>query len=819
MESNVGSFQHLLDLIDDNVEFGSQLGLTLLEAEDEQLDGRTVRLGGRPRLQFSSCSYLGLELHPALKEGAIRAVERFGTQFSSSRTYISAPLYGKLEEMLGEITGGHVMVAPNTTLGTMSALPVIIHEDDAVLLDHQVHHTVQLVMPQLQALGIPVSMVRHGNLEKLEEKICELRSRHRRIWYLADGIYSMFGDLAPTKALSVLLDRYEQLNLFIDDAHGMSWTGRHGRGYALETLGSRERVFVAISLNKSFGAGGGAIVFPDAASCQRVRRCGGPMIFTGPLQPPVLGAALASAELHLSDELPALQAELAERIRFVNRRARELDLPLANRADVPIRFIGLGTRDALGTFACALLERGFFVNPSTFPAVAAHHSGARFTVTRHHSFEDLDGLLTSMAELLPEALAAGATTRAEVARAFGLGSPAETEEAAPATGTGLHCEVLDSIEAVSRSEWDAMFVDRGSFDWAGCRTMEALFGADRKLENRCRFHYVIVRDEAGAPVLATFLTESLMKDDMFAEPAVSKAIEARRAEDSGYLVSRVLAMGCPLTEGDHLFLDRDADWRGALQLLSHQIDTLAESSDAELIALRDLPAADDELRRELEALGFHAIALPNSLVAAVPVDRDALLASLSRRGRRFQADEVTPQLEHWKARLLQPEEVAGDRELSAHLYQLYLNVQEKSFHLNTFPLPEDLIEVLSSHEGWEIVTLTLADDPDAKPSAFFAAHLGNDTYAPLIVGLDYRHGVEAGVYRQCIHHTLERARALGASRVLMGMGAELEKKRFGAKSEERLLFARARDHFASDVLSLLSANVNVDARLGSRDEK
>lgn len=51
------------------------------------------------------------------------------------------------------------------------------------------------------------------------------------------------------------------------------------------------------------------------------------------------------------------------------------------------------------------------------------------------------------------------------------------------------------------------------------------------------------------------------------------------------------------------------------------------------------------------------------------------------------------------------------------------------------------------------------------------------------------------------------------------MGAELEKKRFGAKSEERLLFARARDHFASDVLSRLSANVNVDARLGSRDEK
>ena len=173
---------------------------------------------------------------------------------------------------------------------------------------------------------------------------------------------------------------------------------------------------------------------------------------------------------------------------------------------------------------------------------------------------------------------------------------------------------------------------------------------------------------------------------------------------------------------------------------------------------------------------------------------------------------MTPQLNRWKAQLLEPGEVADDRELSAHLYQLYLNVQEKSFHLNTFPLPEDLVEVLGGHEGWEIVTLTPTADPGAMPSAFFAAHLGGETYAPLIVGLDYRHVVEAGVYRQCIHHTLERARARGASRVLMGMGAELEKKRFGAQSEKRLLFARARDHFASDVLSLLSADVNVDAR-------
>lgn len=808
----MGSFQQLLDLIDDNVSHGARLGLTLLEADDEPLDGRSIHVQGQPRIQFSSCSYLGLELHPALREGAIRAVERFGTQFSSSRTYISAPLYGALEETLGELTGGHVMVAPNTTLATSSTLPVIVQEEDAVLLDHQVHHTVQLVMPQLQALGIPVSMVRHGNLEKLEEKIRELRGRHRRIWYLADGVYSMFGNLAPTKALSILLDRYEQLNLFIDDAHGMSWTGKHGRGYALETLGSRDRVFVAISLNKSFGAGGGAVVFPDAETCQRVRRCGGPMIFTGPLQPPMLGAALASAELHLSDQLPELQAKLRERIRFVNRRARELDLPLANRADVPIRFLGLGSRDAVTTLLRALLDRGFLLNPSSFPAVAAHHAGARFTITCHQGLDDLESLLTSMAELLPQALEAGATNRAEISRAFGIAPPTRTAARPTNPEAKLHHEIADSIEQIPRDEWDAMFADRGSFDWAGCQTMEALFNQDRKPENRCSFHYVLVRDDAGVPILGTFFTQALMKDDLFAEPAVSKAIEARRVDDPRYLTSQVLAMGCPLTEGDHLYLNRDGDWRGALQILSRLIEDLSENSAVELVVVRDLPADDLALRQELQALGFHAIALPTSLVAPVPANREVLLASLSRRGRRFQTDEVDPQLHRWNAHVLSSHEIANDRELSAHLYQLYLNVQEKSFHLNTFALPEDLLDVLARFEGWEIVTLTLADEPDAMPSAFFAAFLGRTTYAPLIVGLDYRRVAEDGVYRQCIHHALERAKARGADQILMGMGAELEKRRFGAQGTERALFARAKDHFTSDVLTLLSADTNVGRR-------
>jgi len=324
------SSSDLLDACDVVGGIARELGIGLLQAEDDRLDGRTVRIEGRRLLHFCSCSYLGLELDPRLVAGAIDAARRFGTQFSVSRAFLSAPPYAALESQLDAITGGCCLVTPNTTLASAAALPSLVHEGDAVLLDHQVHMTVQQVVPLLQRLGAVAELVRHGALDAVEARIQALRGRHRRVWLLLDGVYSMHGDLAPIEALGWLLERYEQLHLFVDDAHGTSWTGQHGRGHALDRLrfASRERVVVALSLNKSFGAGGGALVLPDEASRRRVRHTAGPLLFTGPLQPPTLGAALASAQIHLSPELARLQAELRERIVHANARCRELDLPL-----------------------------------------------------------------------------------------------------------------------------------------------------------------------------------------------------------------------------------------------------------------------------------------------------------------------------------------------------------------------------------------------------------------------------------------------------------------------------------------------------------
>jgi len=413
-------FSDILDACDRVGALARERRLGLLDAEDERLDGRTLRIDGRTLRNFSSCSYLGLELDERLIEGAIDATRRFGTQFSMSRAFVSAPPYAELEAAIEANTDRPSLVLPTTSLATAAALPSLLDERDALLLDQQVHMSVQSVLPTLAATGVHVETVPHARMDHVETRTRALSRKHRRVWLALDGLYSMYGDAAPFDALECLLGALPALHLYVDDAHGTSWSGRHGRGLALERLGDHERVVVALSLNKSFAAGGGALCFPDEGMKRRVRHVSGPINFGGPMQPPMLGAALASARLHASDDLPRLQAELRERIATVNDLAGAAGLPLLCADEIaPIRFVGVGPQDASIEMAEALVRRGFMVGCALFPAVPPDRTGLRFTVTRHHTREDLEDLVDAMAESLPDVLARHGLELDEVAARFG----------------------------------------------------------------------------------------------------------------------------------------------------------------------------------------------------------------------------------------------------------------------------------------------------------------------------------------------------------------------------------------------------------------
>jgi hypothetical protein len=201
--------------------------------------------------------------------------------------------------------------------------------------------------------------------------------------------------------------------------------------------------------------------------------------------------------------------------------------------------------------------------------------------------------------------------------------------------------------------------------------------------------------------------------------------------------------------------------------------------------------------------------LPASLVYE-PVDGgdEEWMARLSSKQRWHQRRWVLPFDEAYDVEFLSH----GGRDVSEdeidHLYALYRAVQARGRDLNVFPLPKSFLRDMLEHDQWELMVLTLRETGEVV--SFGALFVGARHYSPMVIGLDYRYVGSHGLYRQMLRHALRRARAHGSKRVLLGMGATLEKKRFGAHVQERVAFAQASDHYSSEVLAAFAADARAD---------
>ncbi len=390
-------FQRLQDLSEQNISAAIDLGVARVRIEDEVLEGETITLEGRKLTNFGTAAYLGLNTDSRLKRGAIDAIERFGPVFSSSTVYTSVDLYADLENRLQRIFGTPVIIPTTTSLGHLGALPVLVGPKDVVVIDTRAHASLHLATLVLMGEGIPVVSVPHNDMDALATTIAAEATRAERVWYLADGVYSMHGDTLPTHQVARLLEEYEQLHLYIDDAHGFGWKGQHGRGHVLSQIPMHPRLTVAVSLSKSFGSGGAAIAFHDAGLAKSVLLRGGTFTFSGPIHPAELGAAIASADIHLSGEHTERVARINEQIDLTRSLLTAHHVPVVSDAQTPIWFAKVGGHKETLELVRRLKVQGFFVNAGVHPAVPLNHSGIRFAHALYHSNDHIRALVEAIA--------------------------------------------------------------------------------------------------------------------------------------------------------------------------------------------------------------------------------------------------------------------------------------------------------------------------------------------------------------------------------------------------------------------------------------
>jgi 7-keto-8-aminopelargonate synthetase-like enzyme len=803
-----------LDTIDELLTDAKQRGVIHLVSDVNSLSDRKLPIFEKEFLNFGTCGYLGLELDQRLKDGAIDFTQKYGTQYGISRGYLSSGINVQLEEYLSQMFDNRpVLTYSSTSSAHISVIPTLITSEDAIILDQQVHFSLQTAAQLLRQKGVPIEMIRHSNMDMLEKQLIQLSKKHKKIWYLIDGVYSMYGDVAPFGSLLYLMEKYEQLHVYVDDAHGMSWHGKNGSGYTNSKVPKHERIMLMTTMGKGFGVTGGLAIFPNEETFRKVRIFGGPLIYSHPLAPPIIGAAIASAKIHLSDDIYRIQKELRENIDYFSELIAETDLTVMSDPLTPIGFVAMGQPKVGYNMVKRLLDDGFFVNLALFPAVSVRNTGVRFSINRQVKKNEIKEFVDALVYHYPKVLEEENRTIDDVRKAFKTKTEANAflpvNKQEKNFKEELTVQEERSIKAIDKTEWDKLLGANGSFDWEGLLSLEEAFSNNPKSEDNWDFYYFIIRDKDKNPVLATFFTSGISKDDMLALESVSIQIEEKRKTDPYYLTSKTLTMGSMLTEGHHYFINPNhPKWKDAFTLLLERVAKIQESINANSLLLRDFDKEDIDFKELFLKEGFAPINMPNSnIIDNIKWDtKEELIESLSHRNRKNVRTEVFRNENvfeiEYKKELTEEE--------TEYYYSLYLQVEQRNRGLNMFAYPKDILKKLSKHANWEFIVLKLKPEFDPRPErkavAVIWTYITETHIAPMIVGIDYDYNKEFKVYKQAIYQVLKRARMLNLSKVYLGLSADIDKHKFGAVQHARVAYIQTKDNYNMEVIESMAAN-------------
>lgn len=353
-------------------------------------DGVLRTSDGHEFVNFSCCSYLDLDSHPAVIDGAVDAVRRYGVlDHCIPRARVQIPALLELEASLGDLFDANVISAISASVASAGLLPLIASGHvggdirPLMLFDKNCHVSMAQSMSAC-ADETEVVMCRHHDLD-LIEKQCKT---YERVWYICDGSDSL-GGYAPVKALAGLQDRYG-LGVYYDDSHSLSAFGPRGIGYVRSNGAPRdERTILVATLNKAFGSSGAAVVLNGQSkeTLRVIERFGGAMAYSQPLNTAAVGAGLACADIHRSDELPRLQQRLQDRIARFDRR---IHTDQAGRT-FPIRLVPISD-DTVIEAGRRVYEAGFYVSPVFFPIVARGTAGLRVMMRVGQTDDHIDRL-------------------------------------------------------------------------------------------------------------------------------------------------------------------------------------------------------------------------------------------------------------------------------------------------------------------------------------------------------------------------------------------------------------------------------------------
>lgn len=354
--------------------------------------------GGQNKINFGSYNYICMSGDPEVNRAAIDAIEKYGTSASGSRLLAGEKtLHKELEKKIAQwkhtqdaivLVGGH---STNVTF-----VGNFCNEKDLILYDALSHNSV--------AQGVQLSkaharMFPHNDCKSLENMLKRQRDYYEKVLIIAEGVYSMDGDVAPVPELVRLKKKYGCF-LMIDEAHSAGVLGEHGGGvdeyFGLE--GDDIDIKMG-TLSKSLGACGGYLAGSHAL-IEYLRYNIPGFVFSVGLSPALAGAVLKALEILERDN--SRVQKLQDNIAVFMREAEKHGFDTCLAGESAVTPILIGSDELAFQLSMLMLQDNIVVPPAVYPAVPKGKARLRYCLNSAHTEEEIIYALDILAKRLKE---------------------------------------------------------------------------------------------------------------------------------------------------------------------------------------------------------------------------------------------------------------------------------------------------------------------------------------------------------------------------------------------------------------------------------
>lgn len=362
----------------------------------------TVMINGKEYINFSTYNYLALGSHPRVKEAAIKAVETYGVGTGSGRSITGEiSLHAEFEREICDVLGTEDAVLSVGGYSTNAfTVGYLCRNQDLILYDELIHNS---ALTGCKMTGARRFSFPHNDFEALSKLLEQHRGRYERVLILAEGVYSMDGDIPDVPKLIEVKKKYKSI-LMMDEAHSMGVIGPRGLGVCdyFGIPGSEIDIHYG-SLSKAFGTCGGYVAGPKPLISILKQYAPGVLLYGASPTPANTAAALET--LRMMREQPELAGRLQANAAYFIERAKSAGLDTYNSKDSGVVPIMMRDSEVALWLSMKLWESGVCSYPMMYPIVPRDKTRLRFFINVNHTQQQIDhtiNLITNFLKVAPK---------------------------------------------------------------------------------------------------------------------------------------------------------------------------------------------------------------------------------------------------------------------------------------------------------------------------------------------------------------------------------------------------------------------------------